>query len=200
MRCGAHSTRAASSRRHQGSSRRVLTRSRSPAPVHAGSTGGRHIESPQRPGDLLGRGTGPVTVPCHRAARRRDAARAAHRGELPEGKALEYGDQIVQGLAAAHQKSIVHRDLKPENIFITTDGHLKILDFGLAKLAPSGADHDAPTQTAVGVAVGTPAYMSPEQIRGDRPITAPMCSPSGRCSTKCSPDDEPLPPRRTSRR
>jgi Tol biopolymer transport system component len=88
------------------------------------------------------------------------------RGPLPEVKALEFGDEIVQGLAAAHHKGIVHRDLKPENIFITADGHVKILDFGLAKLAPSGPDHDAPTQTAPGVAVGTPAYMSPEQVRG----------------------------------
>jgi serine/threonine protein kinase len=87
-------------------------------------------------------------------------------GSVPEGKAIEYGDQIVQGLAAAHDKGIVHRDLKPENIFITRDGRVKILDFGLAKLAPSVPEHRAQTQTATGMALGTPAYMSPEQVRG----------------------------------
>jgi eukaryotic-like serine/threonine-protein kinase len=87
-------------------------------------------------------------------------------GAIPEGKAIEYGDQIVQGLAAAHEKRIVHRDLKPENIFITSDGRVKILDFGLAKLAPSGPGHEAQTQTVPGMALGTPAYMSPEQVRG----------------------------------
>ena len=87
-------------------------------------------------------------------------------GAIPEGKAIEYGDQIVQGLAAAHEKGIVHRDLKPENIFITSDDRVKILDFGLAKLAQSGPEHQAQTQTASGMALGTPAYMSPEQVRG----------------------------------
>ena len=87
-------------------------------------------------------------------------------GTIPEGKAVEYGDQIVQGLAAAHDKGIVHRDLKPENIFITADDRVKILDFGLAKLAPAGPAHQAQTQTASGMALGTPAYMSPEQVRG----------------------------------
>ena len=87
-------------------------------------------------------------------------------GALPEGKALEYADQLVQGLAAAHDKGIVHRDLKPENIFITSDDRVKILDFGLAKLAPSGPQDEAQTRTGDGVVLGTPAYMSPEQVRG----------------------------------
>src|SRR6516225_1164167 len=88
------------------------------------------------------------------------------RGPLPPRKAIDYGVQIARGLAAAHKKGIVHRDLKPENLFITKDGHVKILDFGLAKLArvSSGADEPA---TEEGLVMGTAGYMSPEQVRGE---------------------------------
>jgi len=93
-------------------------------------------------------------------------------GALPARGALEYALQITQGLAAAHEKGIVHRDLKPENLFVTKDGRVKILDFGLAKLRPPQpgvVDTDAPTQkrlTHPGVVMGTVGYMSPEQVRG----------------------------------
>ena len=94
------------------------------------------------------------------------------RGAVPQRKTIEYGVQIAQGMAAAHEKGIVHRDLKPENIFVSKDGRIKILDFGLAKLAQapgSGPDEVtiAESNTAVGVVVGTASYMSPEQVRGE---------------------------------
>ena len=91
---------------------------------------------------------------------------------LPTRKTIDYASQITQGLAAAHQKGIVHRDLKPENLFVTHDGRVKILDFGLAKLKPTVPTASqmtaAPTavETGAGVVLGTVGYMSPEQVRG----------------------------------
>lgn len=94
-------------------------------------------------------------------------------GPLPVRKAVDYALQIVRGLAAAHDHGIFHRDLKPENIFITRDGHVKILDFGLAKLtmpepsAPAmSAQATLDSVTGRGVLLGTVGYMSPEQCRG----------------------------------
>ena len=92
-------------------------------------------------------------------------------GPVSARKAIDYALQVARGLAAAHEKGIVHRDLKPENIFVTNDGRVKILDFGLAKLTrpeAAGGD-DAPTVHAVtepGLIMGTVGYMSPEQVRG----------------------------------
>jgi serine/threonine protein kinase/Tol biopolymer transport system component len=92
-------------------------------------------------------------------------------GSMPVRKAIEYGAQIARGLAAAHDKGIVHRDLKPENLFVTKDGRVKILDFGLAKLTKErpGSDDGGTTvklETDPGIVMGTVGYMSPEQVRG----------------------------------
>ena len=96
-------------------------------------------------------------------------------GPIPQRRAVDYASQIAEGLAAAHDKGVVHRDLKPENVFVTKDGRVKALDFGLAKVARAEADGAEAGQGATatvavhtipGVVLGTAGYMSPEQVRG----------------------------------
>jgi serine/threonine protein kinase/Tol biopolymer transport system component len=92
-------------------------------------------------------------------------------GALTIHQAVDFARQVAEGLAAAHDQGIVHRDVKPDNLFITSDGRIKILDFGIAKLTrPSGefgGHAGVSTETDAGTVVGTAGYMSPEQIRGE---------------------------------
>ena len=90
-------------------------------------------------------------------------------GPLKEGEIVRLGIELARGLEAAHSKRLVHRDLKPGNLRLTREGRLKILDFGLSKLAAEGAESAEGTLTVTQGVAGTLAYMAPEQLRGDLP-------------------------------
>ncbi len=136
-----------------------------------------HPEHPRRSYDIGTHDGTPYIV--ERTSRRARACASAFAGPTAPGEGRGLGVQIAQGLAAAHEKGIVHRDLKPENLFVTKDGRVKILDFGLARLRPEGprsrshdrGAHGGQPHRARGRFSGTPGYMSPEQVRG-RPVDA----------------------------
>src|SRR5829696_9747907 len=99
-----------------------------------------------------------------------DLSQRIARGAIPLEEALPIAKQVAEALEAAHEQGIIHRDLKPANIKLRSDGTVKVLDFGLAKLADPGVSDmsalTSPNMTGAGIVLGTPAYMSPEQARG----------------------------------
>ena len=113
-------------------------------------------------------------------------------GPLTARKAVDFGVQMAQGLAAAHEKGIVHRDLKPDNVFVLSDGRVKILDFGLAKQTLDAKDNTVSVSghglgTQPGAVLGTAGYMRPSRCAGKQPTHAPISSAWARSSTKWSP-------------
>ena len=128
---------------------------------------GTHDGSPYVVSELLEGQTLRAPLDAERRVQSEADSSSTGAGRLPVDRVLDYAKQIARGLAAAHAKEIVHRDLKPENLFVTADGRLKILDFGLAKLTGAAeAAATTATGTGAGVILGTVGYMAPEQVRG----------------------------------
>ena len=110
-------------------------------------------------------------------------ARLGRQGTLSTTDAVEITRQVADALHTAHAEGVIHRDVKPENILIARSGHALLADFGIARAA--AMDAQPHTATQVGMAVGTVAYMSPEQAMGERTTPARTSIRSGVCCTRC---------------
>jgi serine/threonine protein kinase len=106
------------------------------------------------------------------------------KGALAPQQVLRYAIQITSAVAAAHHAGILHRDIKPSNVIVNHDGHVKVLDFGIAKLLPQHTATRSTGLTEAGLVLGTVAYMAPEQARASRQTSAATCSLSARCATR----------------
>lgn len=113
---------------------------------------------------------------------------------LSPSETLIIARAIVGALHYAHSRGIIHRDIKPQNILFRENGTSVLTDFGIAKTLGSST-----IMTRTGLSIGTPRYMSPEQIRGQGWIPAPICTASACCFTRCSPATSPMPPKTASR-